>query len=106
MSLVSAFYDSMIIYYADGPVETKHLGISANAPVNEGNVGVLFINKFDETKLVKKSVNDSLINEFIIGKRIDHPHFMKVHRLFKKVYLDENEKEIDCVYKLEIERIK
>ena len=106
MSSVSAHFNSMVTYYAEVPVATKDLQISTILPINEGNAGVLFVSKFDETKLIKKSVNNSLINEFVIGKMIDHPNFMKVHRLFKKIYLDENEKEVDCVYKLEIERIE
>ncbi len=106
MSSVSSFYNSMVTYYAEGLVATKDLRISTILSINEGNTGVLFVSKFDETKLIKKSVNNSLINEFVIGKIIDHPNFMKVHRLFKKIYLDKNEKEVDCVYKLEIERIE
>ena len=82
MSSVSAHFNSMVTYYAEGPVATKDLQISTILPINEGNAGVLFVSKFDETKLIKKSVNNSLINEFVIGKMIDHPNFMKVHQRF------------------------
>ena len=99
-------YDSMVTYQAGGEIETKQLGISTSFHINKGNFGVVYVNKFDPTKLVKKSNSDSLINEFTIGKRIDNPNFMKVYRLFEKVYVDQSGNTIISLYKLEIERIE
>ncbi len=96
---------SMVTYVGGGELETKHLGISAKTFLNEGSYGSLFVNKFDPSRLIKKSDSETLINEYTVGKKIDHPNFMKVYRLFQKVYVGKSGKPVRCKYKLEIERI-
>jgi len=95
----------MWTYYSGGPFETKHFRISTDIELAEGHSGVVFTNKFDPSKLIKKSGSDDLIDEYAIGRKIDHPNFMKVYRLFKKVYVNESGNKVDWKYKLEIERI-
>ena len=105
MSICVNNESSIVTYFSGGEVETKHFGISADTFLKEGNYGSLFVNKFDTSRLIKKSCSETLINEYAVGKKIDHPNFMKVYRLFKKVYIGKNGKEVKCKYKLEIERI-
>ncbi len=95
----------MWTYFNTGPFKTKHFGMSTDTQFNEGEYGVLFISSLDPSRLIKKSDSKTLINEYTIGRKIDHPNFMKVYRLFKKVYVDENGNRVNWKYKLEIERI-